>query len=337
MDYYMSMKKGRVTPFEEFFARMDVFPERVEEIPERERPLVELFEAAIERGSQSSDDHSKVMAGSLYGLGILTVKDAAGFEGFLAEVESKAFYPEKFGRFRRLEVAMIAAQYLGESDAAKNFLRQEAARFAEQAEDWKSDTFDFADRTLTASGDDAQLIALNERLCSAHFSGANWTESIAICQRFLDTPSPLMASGLKAAIDKGLGRHDDGQRATVVRAYAKCAGKDARVALLECLESISDVRKECERAALLAGLIEVDIGTDALSGTLEKAQKVLGELRSGSMKLGAATSLLRTIFEHRIPGFASIAKTVNSSVQDDKYVKDELKEWFASSAEEFLE
>ncbi len=315
MDFYMSMKKGRVTPFEEFYRRMDILPQRIEEIAAREEPLLALFEAAFQKGGQSPDDNSKVMAGTLYGLGVLTIVDAAGFDAFITRVKSMPFYPDKFGQFRRLELAMLAQKFLGESTEAKKFLRQEAARYAEQAEDWKSDTFDFADRMLTATGDEEQLSKLNARLCETSFSGANWTESVAIAQRFLDNPSPLMASGLKAAVDKELGRHDDGERAIVVRAYAKCAGQEARVVLLNWLDTISDVRENCQKAALLSGLIEIGVDTDQLAETLHSARAVLGELTSGSMKLGAAVSLMKTIHDHRIPGFASEAKVVNENAQ----------------------
>ncbi len=335
IDYFMSMKKGRVTPFEDLFARMDVLPERIEQKPEREAPLKTIFEAAITRGSDSPDDHSNTMVGALYGLGVLTIKSAADFDAFLQRVQEQAFYPEKFGRFRRLQLAMLATPYMGESEVAKAFIKQEAARFAGQAEEWKSDTFDYADRMLAESGDEDQLKALNQRFIEASFSGANWKESIDIARRFLANPSPLMADGLKAAVAKGLGGHDDGERAIVVRAYAQCAGADARSVIEGWLENIEDVRTECQTAALLSGLIEIDVGTDALPQTLDKAREVLGALTKGSMKLGAAVSLMQTIHTHGIAGFADLAQTVCKNAAAEKYVEDELKDWMEENKSSF--
>ena len=335
IDYFMSIKKGRVTPFEDVFARMDVLPERIEQKPEREAPLKALFEAAIARGCESPDDHSNVMAGDLYALGVLTINSPADFDAFYERVQGMAFYPEKFGRFRRLQIAMLAAVHQERSEIAKSFLKQEAARFAEQADEWKSDTFDFADRTLAASGDEDQLRAMNQRFIDASFSGANWKESIDIARRLLAAPSPLMAEGLSAAVEKGLGRHDDGERAIVVRAYARCAGTLARETIERWLANIKDVRTDCETAALLAGLIEVDVGTDALAQTLDKAHHVLGSLTNGSMKVGAAVALMQTIHDHGIAGFADDAKTVNKNAAAEKYVKDELKEWMEANKDSF--
>ncbi len=335
MDYFMSMKKGRVTPFEDLYRRLDILPQRITEKPEREKPLRKLFEAAIARSAESPDDHSNTMPGALYGLGILTIEDAAGFDAFLKRVEGFGFYPEKFGRFRRLELAMLATPHFETSQAAQTFLRTEAARFAEQSEGWKTDTFDYADRMLAELGDEAQLVAINERFCGASFSGSNWTESIDIARRFLEKPSPLMKEGLKAAVEKGLGRHDDGERAIVVRAYAKCAGPEARAEILGWLGSIEDVRTECETAALLAGLIELDVGSDAIAETTERARAVLATLTKGSMKVGAAISLLQTIHAHGISGFAAEAKSLAKSAEAEKYTEDALKEWMAEHVESF--
>ena len=334
-DFIMAIATGRVTPFEDVFANLAVLPQRVSEVPARKEPLMGLFEAALARSASSPDDHVNTMPGTLYGLGQLTVASASDFDAFLGEVKSKPFYPEKFGRFRRLEVAMLATPYLETSAEAKAFLQGEAARFAEQSQDWKTDTFAYADRILTESGDEGQIRAINERLCETSFSGANWRQSIDLVQRFLETPSPLMKDGLKAAVENGLGRHDDGDRAVVVRAYAACAGADGRDTIIDWLGSIDDVRKDCETAALLAGLIEIDAGTDAIGETKTRAVEALASMGGDSMRVGAAISLLQAVHAHKLPGFAGQAKRFPKLAEEGKYSDDSLKVWIVENLESF--
>ncbi len=340
VDFIMAMKNGRVTMWEQIYRNMEALPERIAERPSRAEPMQAFFEAAVARGATSPDDHPNTLPGGLYGLGRATVRDAAGFDAFWARVQDMAFYPDKFGPYRRLQMTLLAELYLEESQTAKDFIRAEAARYAAQTNGWSSDTFDTADRILTEAGDEEQLNALNARLQTARFSGANWKASIALARRFLAAPTPLLAPGLKHAVEAGLGRHDDGDRAIVVRAYARCAGSEARASIEDWLASIEDVRKDCERAALLAGLIELHAAndaaeTDALASTLEQARAVLPKLRSGSMEVGAALSLLETIHAHELPGFASEAEAMAEAARTEEYGSEELKAWIVEKAGEF--
>lgn len=335
IDYIIEVKKGRVTPFETIFENMKKLRERMQARPEIEAPLRKLLQAALTRGSDLPDEHKSVMLGDLMGLGILTIDSASDFETFFEQVKSMGFYPEKFGRFRRLQVAMLATPYIHQSEVAMNFLKQEAARYAKQMDEWKTDTFNFADRILTEIGDEEQIKSLNARLCKNHFSGANWDESLRIVQHFLKSPSPLMVEGLKTAVEQELGRHDDANRATVVRAYAKCIGTKGRRTILHWLENTQDVRVECEKAALIAGLIEIDVGTDEIQVTLREAQKVLQQLIDDDMQLGAAISLLQTIHDHKITGFAAHAKSVNETAQKSNYLENNLKKWCQEHVNDF--
>ena len=161
----------------------------------------------------------------------------------------------------------------------------------------------------------------------ASFSGANWKTSVLMCKVCAEHANPGYAPGLLAALDKKLGRHDDGERALVARAYAQCAGADAVPLLKERMANITDVRADCERAGLLAGLVQAAPGDEAVAAD---AKGTLGKLlagRMGSMEFGAAASLLQAVHEKKHQGFAELAASVLERGRADKYAKAPLVKW----------
>ena len=129
------------------------------------------------------------------------------------------------------------------------------------------------------------------------------------------------AEGLKTAVEKGLGRHDDGDRGRVLRAYALAAGKDAVPVLEAWLANVTDVRKSCEEACLLGALLLVDGESPARAqAALSLADEML-EGTLGAMEVGALHALAAGLVDAKVPGARVRFARVLERGKADKWTK----------------
>lgn len=291
--------------------------------------LRDFFEAKLAEGAPFEETHEKNVLGSIACLGVILGDFAA-----VQKIVTRAFGPvTKLGRLRRLELAVVAQRILEtkKDDAALAFLRAEARRFAAQIDAWESDTAITAIAGLLRRKDPTAAELFNHMFQKANFSGANWSTLITFVDLQLgEIRDAAVIPGLRAALERDLGRHDDGDRGLVARAFGRIAGK-AAVPVLEKLDAgIEDVRKQCERAAIVAGLVEAGGETYA-----DRAAAALDALLAGNpsaMENGAAISLLRAIDERKLTGFADRAARVLNAAKKDEYSKASLVQWLSGAS-----
>jgi hypothetical protein len=283
-----------------------------------------FFDPAVRRAAPYDEEHANAVPGAITGLGV-AIGEFDAFTRRLGELIPLA----TLGRRRRAEVAVVANQ-LFPQPAARQFLIDEATRFAGQvaANTWTFDTVSYALLRLMELEPATAGPLVTRALEGGRFSGANWSTAMRLVTRCGEVVIPGAAPGLLAAIDSGLGRHDDGTRAELTIAYARCAGPDAVAALEQRLDTITDVRVDCERAALLAGLVTAAPGTAGRDEARAVLERMLAE-RMGSMELGAAISLLRAL--HGGGDFGDIAQRVLVRAKEDKHTRATLLAWLAAT------
>jgi hypothetical protein len=287
-----------------------------------------LFDASVRQGADYAEDHATVVPGALVGLGSVTID----FAEFLGNVE-RLVGGQRLGRRRRAELAIVAGHRY-EQSAARQFMLDQAQRYATQLHDadWSVDTMAYALWRLLELDPAVGGPILSSALSGAQFSGANWRAALALCERAGQLCVREAAPGLLSALDAGLGSHDDGQRAVLVRAYVACAGPASAAPELERrLATITDVRVDCERCALLAGLL---VAAPESARWRDDAKAVLTTLvdgRIGSMEGGAAMSLLQSVDQVSANGFGELAERIHIRVKDDTYAKQRLVSWLADA------
>jgi hypothetical protein len=239
---------------------------------------------------------------------------------------------ELLGRRRRAELAIVAGRQF-QQPAAAEYLHAEASRFARQlgAAVSSYDTMSYAMCQLIELAPASGGSLLSGALDGTRFSGANWDVAIRMINQAARLRIAEAAPGILSAVTAGLGRHDDGTRAEVVCGYAACAGPAAVAVLEPMLDTIDDVRADCERCALLAGLVTAAPGEaryDAQArGVLEKM--LAGRLES--TESGAAISLLKALDAVGAPGFGDLAVPVLERGKKDQYADKALAAWLAEA------
>ncbi|MBW2702772.1 MAG: hypothetical protein JRF33_18275 [Deltaproteobacteria bacterium] len=291
-----------------------------------------FFEASVKRGAAFDEEHASSVPGALFGLG-LAMND---FDAFMNFVKSMSFHPDEFGRRRRLETTLLALHLWDQGEGPQQFLLGEAERYAAQFHNWQVDTTATALFSLIEKEVPRAAEIFCEMFARVSFSGANWTTALLFVGECAKRKNPSLAPGLLAAVDKGLGRHDDGDRAEVIQAYASCAGKAAIKELENRLENIDDVRTDCERAALLSGLIQTEPDSETYA---KDAAATIGRMLEGrvdSMRFGASVSLLKVLHNAGLKGFAELAASVHERGKTDEYAKEKLKTWLEESLASFV-
>ena len=122
----------------------------------------------------------------------------------------------------------------------------------------------------------------------------------------------------------------------MIRAYAACAGEAAVEVLRHRLAHIKDVRTDCERSALLAGLLQVAGGSAEFA---VDARETLGRMLEGrfdSMRFGAAVTLLQAAHGAGLTGFAELAAALLERGRGDKYAKKHLLAWLEENHDSFM-
>ena len=276
-----------------------------------------VFRARLLRGAAFESEHQANAPGALAGLGA----SLGSYAAFMKELEAFSFYPERHDRLRRLEHALVAERYWDEGEAPKAFLRAEAKRWAGQIDAWSVDTSNAAINILFEKHDAEGLRLANELLQTATFSGANWNACVGLCIACGKQHLTAATEGLRKAVEKGLGRHDDADRGRVIRAYALAAGKSAVPTLEAWLANVSDVRKSCEQASLLGALLLVD-GENPRRA--EAALSLVDEMLEGSlgsMELGALHALAAGLVDAKVPGAKPRFARVLERGKADKWTK----------------
>jgi hypothetical protein len=293
-----------------------------------------FFDAVVRRGIGYDEGHGCAVPGAIAGLGAAM----AEFAPFRSRVE-ELLGAGGLGRRRRAELAIVAAQRFPQH-AAGEYLIGEATRYARllaDGDNWIYDTAGYALHRLLDLEPATGGRILSDALAAAHFSGANWTSSTLLLKRAAELRIAEAAPGILAAVDRGLGRADDGDRAVVVVSYATCAiaggGADEAVAALESRLGAADgVRADCERCALLAGLITA-APTDIRWH--EQARAAIDALLADamdSMQSGAAISLLKAIHAAGVFGFGDLVTRVRNRVAKDSDTAKPLLTWLADQS-----
>ena len=317
MSYFMRIKTGHTS------ALLQVISQLADKVDAR---WLNYFAAVVQKGASFEETHKSAVPGALAGLGVAM----GDFATFLARVQALPFYPDKNGRMRRAEQAIVAKKLLSQGEAPRQFLIDEARRFVAQIDEWETDTTVGALSYLIEADVPQGYELAGEMLENASFNGANWQTCIKYATRCGNPKGRAIAPALLRAVDAGLGRHDDADRAEVIRAYAGAAGADALPELEKRLHNIEDVRSECERAALLAGLVLLEPGDRWQLDCHATLDKLLAD-GLGSMELGAAMSLLKALHAARMPGFKTVAATILARAQRDEDAKPKLVAWLAKS------
>jgi hypothetical protein len=284
-------------------------------------PTAPLFEASFTAAATLPEDHADAAPGSLVGWGAAVGSFATVHQAFRALCKSA-------GRLRYLELAMLADRYF-EDDGAEAFLVSEVDDFLGDLGDFEYGTTSFALFALLDRLHPGTVELANAVLAKGPMTGGSWGFLLQLAEK---ASAPEMGAtfveGLEALVRRGMGRHDDGTRAEVMRAWARAAGASAVEAMDAMRSEISDVRKEAEEAALLVGMLTAQPGQ---GGALQRAPGLLDELvaKGGSMYLGAAVELLMALEATGAPDTAALEAKVRPAVEADRHVGDVHKAWLA--------
>ncbi len=286
-----------------------------------------FFEAAFDLSAAFGEEHASAVPGAIYGLGI-ALDD---FDSLQTKVR-QTFPDEAFGRRRRFEMVLVADELWEHGETPRAFIRDEARRFAARFSEWKTDTFSKALFILLHRHDPQGIELFVQCFKLAQFSGANWVLSMELVELCRNLRLQGTEPGLWAAIEKNLGRHDDADRARVVRAFAVCSADpdQARQQLVQRLGRHDETRKPCEDAALIAGLMEIDPETWAPEAS--RILRLMLDSRVGSMEFGAAVSLLDVATEQGCTGFQELARDFYERSLQKCSIEDTVQERLAQIA-----
>jgi hypothetical protein len=290
--------------------------------------LRDFFEAKVQAGAKFKETHEKNVLGSIACFGVAM----GDWDSFVAAVTNLVGAPEKLPRLRRLEVAVVAQRLIESEkagDRALEFLRGEAKRFADQIDAFDTDTAVTSLSFLVRRKDPTAIALLNHMFSNARYSGANWTTLVTFAQLATEVGDARFAPGLLAALTRELGRHDDGDRALIARAYAAAAGASAIPVLEKLIAQNDEVRRECEHASLVAGLVEA--GGEKYAPHVGRALDDLFAKGAGSMENGAAISLLQAVHAKQLTGFADRAAKLLATAKNDKWTDKALLKWLAGA------
>jgi hypothetical protein len=291
-----------------------------------------FFEAFVRKGADFAETHEKNVFGALAGLG-LAVNDWARFVDLVRTIYGVA--PEALTRLRRLEIAAVAQAAFQRGDRrGLDFLRREAERFADDINEWETDTAITSLAFLVRQGDPKGVAIFNGMMRAAKPSGANWTTLVVFCKVVLEeVRSKALLPGVRAMVASGLGRHDDGDRALVYRAFMACGGRAADLAAM--MKNDRDARTPYMAAAVAAALVEAGDGT-AERHARAAFDELLAEGASfDAREVGAAISLLQAIAAKKLPGFRSAADLVYARTKRKQDAKKSLVRWLATNRTEF--
>jgi hypothetical protein len=136
----------------------------------------------------------------------------------------------------------------------------------------------------------------------ATFSAANWEICVAVARAAGELRSAHAIHGLERAVERQLGRVEDGTRAEVVRALFLAAGEDARsflekqaekkLAAIRYADPIDAAALEKDLACLLSGLLPAAPSDEPV---IQKARELLAELGTAIERSGKRLQLEGTI------------------------------------------
>jgi len=282
-----------------------------------------VCEASFVAGAAVDEDHVDAAPGALVGwgkaLGSFTALKTA-FDGVCKSA----------GRRRFLELAMVADRFYDTDAGAEPFLLSELGDFAQELGSFEHGTTSFAFFALLKRRH-PEALRLAAALCTkGPMNGATWQTLIALATAVEQWQLSELGEGLGALVARGFGRHDDGSRGRVLRIWARLAGAEA-LARLEALEQgITDVRRGCEAAQLLAGRIWAAPGSDGHGPASRAALRGLVD-EGGSMALGAAVTLLQAIDEGGVAEVDVAVWAAEVSAADDGHLAAWQQRWLAGA------
>lgn len=276
-----------------------------------------LFAAALARGASVDEDHEHSIPGTLYGLG-LAVQD---FDALMDIVRAQPFYPDRFGRRRRLEVALLAKHHIARNSRARAFLFAEAQRFAQQFSSTQVDTAAAALYFILEHEHPDRAAIFNPMMKTARFNEHNRETALGLATQSGARRDRDVAPGILYALDNQLGHHRDGERTQLIRAYAQCAGTDAISVLQSRLspqatQAAQTSAHAAEQAALLAGVVEADPASPRwpprVRACMQAATRPDAELDHSH--LDASVALLQTLFEHDVVAHLGDGDTIDTII-----------------------
>jgi hypothetical protein len=261
-----------------------------------------VIEARMRNAAKFADTHREASWGLLLAAAAIA-DDISDFEAMLERTGTQNFGPR-----RMAELYRAYAKF--EDRRATEILALGASRWLEELEDWIRMTPVEPVRLLLERDclETHQLMAaILER---ASFSGANWEIAVAAARAAGELRSSRAVKGLERAVERQLGRVEDGTRAEVVRALFLAAGAECRGALEALAEKkiaaikyadAADVPVlEKDLACLFSGLLAAAPDDEhVIRGAGELLQSLMAVIESSSRRLqlegtlGAAEAIVK--------------------------------------------
>ncbi len=241
----------------------------------------DLIEARVRRTALFADTHREASWGLLLAWAAVA-EDLADFEALLEKAGTKNLGPRRMTELYRA--------YATFSDRrATEILALGATQWIDDVEDWirmtpSEPVLRLLERDVLETHQ--MMAGLLER---ASFSGANWEVCVRVACAAGELRSTRAVKGLERAVDKQLGRIDDGTRAEVVRALYLAAGTSARAFLEKQAERKIAAIRYADPADV--PLLEKDLAC-LLSGLLPAAPDDEHVIRQASELLGALVSTI---------------------------------------------
>lgn len=224
--------KPALERFAELMALSAKDPWSSEVFQRRPQAVREFAEAVDARWLPILQHHQRLAAryidthkAALPGLVLALAKLSPDYATFRQHVDR--FGVGAFGIQRRQELAVAVGEFI-EDKAALAWLVAEARPWAEQIEKWDVPVSPAFEQVLLRHPL-AESFALIERVLSAkQFHGGNWricvATAIAVGELDGKLVPPTVVEALRKALDRGLGREDNGERAAIAKALERLGG-----------------------------------------------------------------------------------------------------------------
>lgn len=231
--------------------------------------------------------------------------------------------------FRKLELEACARVLIERHDDgdALEALRREIARWPASAARRDKTVSLRSMPFLLRRRDPVAIETLAAVLDAGSFTGQTWWLALALVDVVLRSARwPELREALGVAVTRGLGRHDFGDRATVLRAFVACGATEK--ALRAAVAERADARAECERCALAAGLLESKTSAKNILEATSALEALLdGPRKFGSMEYGACVSLVRAMVETNVSAANTWIERVHEATAKVKFRDEALMAW----------
>lgn len=288
--------------------------------------LLAYFDELVRKGAEHPATDKRYVPGALCFLGVCMGRwselDAYVRAHFGAE-------PTALDRYRRLELEVCARRLIekhGELGGLP-FLRTQIQRWTHTLEDGRSDETLSSLAFLLRRRDPETIQLINDRLSQVTPKGANWQALNSVAQFALyELRDDSILPALRAMAEQGLGRHDDGDRAIVLRALAACGASADDV--VRAAKNKRDVREGCLRCAIAAAEIERAVTDESVAEAVSAIEALLAKSKGlGEMEFGACTSLLIALQSNEVRAMDALARRVLRAGEACKWADPRLLAW----------